>query len=87
MSTEDPAPSAAAIQDAATRIAAAGDSRPRPARDPVNLPTIRNWLEALGGGQDPADPDTDPMAPPAMIRSGRCPAWAGSARTTTRWAR
>ena len=69
MSTEDPAPSAAAIQDAATRIAAAGDSRPRPARDPVNLPTIRNWLEALGGGgQDPADPDTDPMAPPAMIQ-------------------
>ena len=78
MSTEDPAPSAAAIQDAATRIAAAGDSRPRPARDPVNLPTIRNWLEALGGGgQDPADPDTDPMAPPAMIQVWTMPGLGG----------
>ena len=38
-----------AIRDAADRIAAAGDSKPRPARDPVNLPMIRNWLEAIGG--------------------------------------
>jgi hypothetical protein len=35
------------ISAAAARIAAAGDSEPRLARDPVNLPMIRNWLEAL----------------------------------------
>jgi uncharacterized OB-fold protein len=52
------------IRTAAARLAAAGDSRPRLARDPVNLPTIRNWLEALGGVGE-ADPD---MAPPAMIQ-------------------
>lgn len=40
--------SQAAILQAAERIAAAGDSRPRPARDPVNLPMIRNWAEAIG---------------------------------------
>ena len=36
-----------ASRAAADRIAAAGDSEPRLARDPVNLPMIRNWLEAL----------------------------------------
>ena len=41
------APADAAIRAAATRLAAAGDSRPRAARDPVNLPMIRNWPEAL----------------------------------------
>ena len=55
----------AEITEAAARLVAAGESRPRLARDPVNLPMIRNWLEALGGpGGDP-DPDT---APPAMIQ-------------------
>ncbi len=39
---------AAAIRDAAARIAAAGESRPRPAPDPVNLPMIRHWTEAIG---------------------------------------
>jgi hypothetical protein len=56
------APPDAAIRAAAARLAAAGDSRPRAARDPVNLPMIRNWTEALGGG----DPDPD-HAPPATI--------------------
>ena len=37
-----------AIRAAAARIAAAGDSEPRLARDPVNLPMIRTWLEAIG---------------------------------------
>jgi hypothetical protein len=37
-----------AIRAAAKRIAAAGESRPRAARDPVNLPMIRNWTEAIG---------------------------------------
>jgi uncharacterized OB-fold protein len=40
--------SGALIRLAAGRIAAAGPSRPRPARDPVNLPMIRNWAEAIG---------------------------------------
>ena len=58
MSAED------TIRAAAARLAAAGESRPRAARDPVNLPMIRNWSEVI----DPnglADPDT---APPAMIQ-------------------
>jgi uncharacterized OB-fold protein len=66
------APPEAAIRAAATRLAAAGDSRPRAARDPVNLPMIRNWTEALGGG-DP-DPET---APPAMIQVWTMPGLHG----------
>jgi uncharacterized OB-fold protein/acyl dehydratase len=43
------APDAGApIRAAAERIAAAGPSRPRLARDPVNLPMIHNWAEAIG---------------------------------------
>jgi len=78
----------APITEAAARVAAAGESRPRPAPDPVNLPMIRHWVEAMG--------DTNPIytdagaaarsvhgglvAPPAMARSGRC---GGCARQTT----
>jgi uncharacterized OB-fold protein len=61
-----------AIGEAAARLVAAGDSRPRAARDPVNLPMIRNWTEALGGG-DP-DPET---APPAMIQVWTMPGLYG----------
>ncbi len=74
MSAED------AIRDAAARLAAAGDSRPCPARDPVNLPMIRNWTEAIGpAGLDTAhpgagDPDT---APPAMIQVWTMPGLHG----------
>ena len=64
-----------AIRAAAARLAAAGDSRPRAARDPVNLPMIRNWLEALGGPGD-ADPDPD-TAPPAMIQGWTMPGLHG----------
>ena len=39
---------AADIRAAADRIMARGESRPRQARDPVNLPIIQNWLEAIG---------------------------------------
>ena len=67
------APPEAAIRAAAARLAAAGDSRPRAARDPVNLPMIRNWTEALGGGGDP-DPET---APPAMIQVWTMPGLHG----------
>src|SRR5207237_9525685 len=51
-----------AIRAAAARLAASGDSRPRAARDPVNLPMIRNWTEALDPG-GPADPES---APPSL---------------------
>jgi uncharacterized OB-fold protein/acyl dehydratase len=66
----------AAIRATAERLTAAGESRPRAGRDPVNLPMIRNWTEAIG--------DTSPVwtdqgaavaaghgglvAPPAMIQ-------------------
>jgi hypothetical protein len=39
---------AARIRAAAERIMAAGESSPRQARDPVNLPIIENWIEAIG---------------------------------------
>jgi uncharacterized OB-fold protein/acyl dehydratase len=42
------ADSGAAIRAAAAAIAAAGASAPRAARDPVNLPMVRNWAEAIG---------------------------------------
>jgi Acyl-CoA dehydrogenase, N-terminal domain len=71
------------IRAAAARLAAAGDSRPRAARDPVNLPTIRTWIEAI----DPAGPDEPgpETAPPAGLRtpwSGPSP--SGSAYPATR---
>ena len=65
--SEDP------IRAAAARLAAAGDSRPRAARDPVNLPMIRNWTEAIDPN-GPADPDT---APPAMIQVWTMPGLHG----------
>ena len=46
MATDDAA--AAAIRQAAERIAAAGQSPPRAAPDPVNLPMIRHWTQAMG---------------------------------------
>jgi len=61
------------IRAAAARLAAAGDSRPRAARDPVNLPMIRNWTEVIDpNGQD--DPGT---APPAMIQVWTMPGLHG----------
>jgi uncharacterized protein len=65
-----------AITDAARRVAAAGESSPRYARDPVNMPAIRNWTDAIG---DRNPLYTDPefaarsvhgqaVAPPAMIQ-------------------
>ena len=65
-----------AILAAAEKIRAAGPSAPRYARDPVNMPAIRNWTDAIG--------DTNPLytdaelaarsvhgqlvAPPAMLQ-------------------
>lgn len=36
------------IQEAVAQIKAAGPSKPRLARDPVNQPMINNWVEAIG---------------------------------------
>jgi uncharacterized OB-fold protein/acyl dehydratase len=66
----------AAIRAAAARIAAAGQSRPRPARDPVNLPMIRNWAEAIGDASPiytdaqfaAQSPHGGLVAPPAMTQ-------------------
>src|SRR5436190_1375922 len=41
------------IREAAARVAALGESTPRQAPDPVNLPMIRHWVEAIG--------DTNPI--------------------------
>jgi uncharacterized protein len=70
----------AAIREAAARIAAAGDSRPRPARDPVNLPMIRNWLEALSpaapppSDPTPLDPARAPSDPAPQVPAPQDPA-------------
>lgn len=36
------------ILAAAEEVRSAGPSAPRPGRDPINLPMIRNWVEAIG---------------------------------------
>jgi uncharacterized OB-fold protein len=54
------------INEVADQLLSAGESPPRHGRDPVNLPMIHNWLEALA--------DTNPVyerdgvAPPAMVQ-------------------
>jgi hypothetical protein len=66
----------AAIKQAADRIAALGESGPRPAPDPVNLPMIRHWVQAMGD-TNPVYTDADAaarsvhgglVAPPAMTQ-------------------
>jgi hypothetical protein len=67
---------AGAIRELAQRVAAAGPSRPRVGRDPVNLPMIRNWIEAIGDGSPvytdaafaAASVHRALVAPPAMIQ-------------------
>jgi uncharacterized protein len=70
------ADSSAAIRAAAARVAAAGESQARPARDPVNLPMINNWVEAIGDA-NPVYTDAEfaarsvhggLVAPPAMVQ-------------------
>jgi hypothetical protein len=61
------------IRAAAARLTAAGDSRPRAARDPVNLPMIRNWIEVI----DPNGRDDRGTAPPAMIQVWTMPGLHG----------
>jgi uncharacterized OB-fold protein/acyl dehydratase len=45
MATDD---AEAAIREAAARVAAAGECGARSAPDPVNLPMIRHWVQAMG---------------------------------------
>jgi len=64
------------IRAAAAAITAAGECGPRAARDPVNLPMIRNWVEAVGDA-NPVYTDAEAaarsvhgglVAPPAMAQ-------------------
>jgi len=64
------------IRAEAARIAALGDSPRRVARDPVNEPMVRSWVEALDD-HNPVYADRkaaeasvhgEPVAPPAMIQ-------------------
>ncbi|WP_307830130.1 Zn-ribbon domain-containing OB-fold protein [Lentzea nigeriaca] len=52
------------IEKEAARVAEQGESAPRLARDPVNLPMINNWLEAIGDQH----PGYTEVAPPAMVQ-------------------
>ncbi len=61
------------IESVARRLIAAGDCTPRLARDPVNVPMVRNWTEALGD-TNPAYPD---LAPPAMAQVWTMPGLHG----------
>jgi uncharacterized protein len=64
------------IQETVAEIKAAGAAKPRAARDPVNQPTINNWVEAIGDrnpiyvDQSAARTAGHPgiVAPPAMIQ-------------------
>jgi uncharacterized OB-fold protein len=67
-----------AIRAVADRIAAVGDSEPSPARDPVNLPMIRNWLEAIGDADDAGGRECPDTAPPAMIQVWTMPGLRGT---------
>lgn len=62
------------IEEAARRVAARGQSRRVPGRDPVNLPMARNWLEAIGD----ANPAYTEFAPPAMAQVWTMPGLHGS---------
>jgi uncharacterized OB-fold protein len=66
------------IKSAAERLAAAGDSKPRLARDPVNQPMIRTWLEAIGDPADPSGHGCADTAPPAMIQVWTMPGLHGT---------
>jgi len=72
----DETSAADAIREAAARVAATGESSPRAGRDPVNVPMIRNWIEAIGD-DNPAYTD-EGLAPPAMIQVWTMPGLHGA---------
>ena len=53
--------------DEVERIKALGESERRSARDPINLPMINNWTEAIGDA-NPTHAGDSALAPPAMIQ-------------------
>ncbi|RVW06615.1 bifunctional MaoC family dehydratase N-terminal/OB-fold nucleic acid binding domain-containing protein [Rhodococcus spongiicola] len=66
----------AQILAGAEQVRAGGPSKPRAGRDPINMPMIRNWLEAIGD-ENPIYVDEDAaiaaghgglVAPPAMAQ-------------------
>ena len=71
-----PAEQTAAILATAEKVKAAGPGSPRIARDPVSLPVIRNWTDAIGDANPIyTDPDYAAssvhgqlVAPPAMVQ-------------------
>ncbi|GFG74255.1 bifunctional MaoC family dehydratase N-terminal/OB-fold nucleic acid binding domain-containing protein [Mycobacterium botniense] len=65
-----------ALREGIAQVRAAGRSKPRPGRDPVNQPMINNWVEAIGD-RNPIYVDDAAaraaghpgiVAPPAMIQ-------------------
>lgn len=58
--------SAASVEERMREVAERGESARRAGRDPVNLPMIRSWQEALG--DDDPRYERDGVAPPAMIQ-------------------
>lgn len=71
-------PGAADILEAAEKLRARGDCAPRLALDPVNVPMIRHWVEALGD-KNPryVDPQAA-VAPPATLQVWTMPGLAGA---------
>jgi uncharacterized OB-fold protein len=61
------------LEETTRRLLEAGDCAPRLARDPVNLPMIRNWTEALG-----CPAPVDDLSPPAMIQVWTMPGLRGA---------
>lgn len=61
------------IEAVARRLVAAGDCAPRLAKDPVNVPMVRHWTDALGD-TNPAYPD---VVPPAMVQVWTMPGLHG----------
>ena len=69
------------LYDAVAALLGEGPSDPVPARDPVNLPTIRNWCDAMGD-TNPIYLDADAaraaghpdiVAPPAALQAWTMP--------------
>jgi 3-oxo-4,17-pregnadiene-20-carboxyl-CoA hydratase alpha subunit len=64
------------IEEAARAVAARGESKRRAGRDPVNVPMIRNWVEAIGD-TNPVHSGPEPLAPPAMVQVWTMPGLHG----------
>ncbi len=83
------------ILTAAERVREDGPSAPRAGRDPVNLPMIRNWVEAIGD-ENPIYVDESAaraaghdgiVAPPAMAQVWTMRGLGGQfEKPTIRWA-